>query len=176
MMIRPTSPGMNTAPVQGPQRTEVKASAAKSEAPVAAKEQTEVLAKDEDKTTKFEEKEMDVNAFPFDMEAVEETDEAAEIEELESLEEAEEVGDTEELDEAEDVEEAEEPEEADELEEEDEVSEEEEEGSVGDFDEQEEGADTEGSAQINVQVLLALIPEMRELPRFRLEETWALFK
>lgn len=175
MMIRPTSPGMNTAPVQGPQKAEAKAPAQKAEAPAAAKEQTEVLARDEDKTTKFEEKEMDVNAFPFDMEAVEESDEAAEIEEVESLEEAEETGETEELDDVEDIEEAEEPEETEETEADNTVSEEEEEGGVGDFDEEAGGSEAE-APQINTQVLLAMVPEMRDLPRFRLEETWALFK
>lgn len=175
--MSPSISGMPpTGPIQMPQQVQRAPQAAKTEAPPPPKEDVPAAAQDENKTKNFGDTPIsDVNAFPFEASPTEASEATEEIEGLFETEETGEVAEAEETEEAEapegegEVEEAEEAEAA-------EVEEAEEEGeSDGEYEDPESESPEFEKVQIDLQPLLALVPDIREQARFRVEETWTLF-
>lgn len=173
--MRISGSGFNM-PVQGPQAPQQsqKAEAPKPQA-APPKEGGGEIAKDENKTKSFSETPIDdVNAFPFEGEPTAATEAIEEIESLFDAEAPEEAGEAEEAEgEVEGPEEAEGAEPAEvEVEE---AEEEAEGGGVEDYDTESEKEREAPEIRINTAALLELIPELKEAPKFRIEETWGLF-
>ncbi|MGV3527035.1 MAG: hypothetical protein ACO1RX_22660 [Candidatus Sericytochromatia bacterium] len=175
--MSPSISGMPpTGPIQMPQQVQRAPQAAKTEAPPPPKEDIPAAAQDENKTQNFDDTPIsDVNAFPFEASPTEASEATAEIE---GLFEAEETGEAEEVEESE---EAEAPEGEGEVEEaeaseagEVEEGEEEAEGE-GDYEDPESETPEFEKVQIDLRPLLEMVPDIRELTRFRVEETWMLF-
>ena len=171
--IRPSMPNIpQTSPLQNTQRAQPQPQAEAAKAPPPPKETP--AAKDENKTQTFDDTPMADVALTFegDAKAAEAT---AEIEGLFEAEASEETEEADAADEGADVEAEGEVDQAEAEALETEESEDEEGGTdeSGDFDEGNGNAE----AEIKVQVapLLELLPQLRELSRFRVEETWAAY-
>lgn len=189
--IRPSMSGIpQTGPLQNVQRAQPAAKAEEAKAPP-PKQETPAAAQDENKTKTFGDTPIDdVNAFPFEGEAkaadatsdIEGLFESSETEETDDVEAADSSGDVEETDEADDTDEPDDVEGGDDVEEaepkEIEVEEEDEEEEEGgpDFDDAEGGEGGEGPERhIHIAPLLELVGQLRDLPRFRIEETWQVY-
>lgn len=172
--IRPSMPGVQQmGPTQNVQRQQQAPKTEEAKAPP-PKEEAQSLQKDENKTKTFDDTPMEDVSLKFEGEA-KAADATSEIEGLFDAEAPEETGEVEEAEESEEVEGEGEVEEAEapETGEVEEEEEEEEAGEAGDYEEGEGGAEAE--ARVNVAPLLELLPQLRELPKFRIEETWPLY-
>lgn len=198
--IRPSMPGIQqTGPLQNVQRTQ---QPAKTETPkeAAPKSETAAPPQDENKTKTFDDTPIaDVNAFPFegeakaadatsDIEGLFETDETAETDETDDVDDSDSVDGTDAADSSDDVDETDDADDPDDVDGADdvdepeapeiEIEEDEEEDEEGgpDFDEAEGGdGGEEAEHRVNIQPLLELLPQLREIQRFRVEETWSLY-
>lgn len=181
--IRPSMPGIQqTGPLQNVQRAAPQP--AKTEAPKEApKPEASTIAKDENNTKTFDDTPIaDVNIEGLfesaDTQETEETDDtdAADgvggADETDSADDADDVADDVDVDAPDEAEGPEEPEAP-------EVEEEEEEEGGPDWDESEGGEGSEGpeapERHIDVTPLLEIVSQLRDLQKFRIEETWAIY-
>ncbi len=175
--IRPSVPGIpQSSPIQ---RAQAQPKTEEAKAPPPPPKETVSTPKDENKSRTFDDTPIPDVSVKFEGEA--KASEATE--EIEGLFEPEAEGEVEETSEAEETEEAEAPEgegeveEAGEAGEAGEVEEEEEEegsGDAGEFEDS-EGGGPEIEMRVNVAPLLEIVPHLRELARFRIEETWQAY-
>ena len=177
--IRPSMSGIpQTGPLQNVQRPQAAAKTEEAKAPP-PKQETPAAAQDENKTKTFDDTPIDdVNAFPFDGDA-KAADATSDIEGLFETDDADEtdgVQDADETDDPDDVDGGDEVEEAEPKEIEIEEDDEEEEEGGPDFDEAEGGeGGSEAERHIHIAPLLELVSQLREIPRFRIEETWQIY-
>ena len=177
--IRPSMPGIpQTGPIQNVQKAPAPPKTEETKAPP-PKQETAAPPKDENKTKTFDDTPMEDVSMKFEGEskAAEATAEIEGLFDAEAPEETDEAGKVEESDEPEEggeVEEGSEAEEAHEIEVEEEDEEEE---ADPDYDQESEagGEGPEAEHHINVAPLLELVAQLRELPRFRIEETWQVY-
>lgn len=177
--IRPSMPGIQqTGPMQNVQRAQPQAKPAEAKAPPPPPKETSAMAKDENKTKTFDDTPMEDVSLKFEgeskaAEATQEIEALFETEAPEGEAEVESAGETEEAEAPEgegEVDEAGETGEAPEVEEE----EEEEAGEAGDYEES-EGGGGEAEQKVNVAPLLELVAQLRDIPKFRIEETWQAY-
>lgn len=174
--IRPSMPGVQqTGPMQNVQRAQPQAKTEEAKAPPPPPKEVSSTPKDENKSRTFDDTPMQDVSIKFEGEA-KATEATAEIEGLFEPEAEGEVEETSEAEEAEAPEGEGEVEEAGEAEaaEVEEAEEEEEEGDAGEFEDS-EGGGAEAELLVNVAPLLEIVPQLRQLARFRVEETWQAY-